>query len=252
MPKVEFVDTDLSSWIAPRQTPPRSVGHHVSDVLVRMLKIASRKFDHYGKTEAEGGIPLATREAMWKMGFVWEDVMADILRQQLTTPDDGHVLPAVELELDGVYGTPDRIIYRPHAPHIRLEETKVTWMSNRDISGHPKLILQMPKFAYWVLQMKTYAAMLSRPDVANRVCGGYLFAEPIEPTCILRALFVNNDYKSFLPAPTCWRIEWTVDELMAHWTMMLEFLAREKAAAAQQEPHDGQSDTADPTEFPGA
>jgi hypothetical protein len=227
VPEIKFIDTDLSQWIAPRVTPPRSAGHHVSDVLVRMLKIASRKFDHYGKTEADGGIPLETRETMWRIGFLWEDVMTDVLNRQLTAPEDGRVLPAVELELDGLYGTPDRIIYRPEAPRWRLEETKVTWMSTRDIAGDPKLVLRVPKFAYWTLQIKTYAAMMSHPDVANRVAGGNMFATPTAPTCILRALFVNNDYRQFLPVPVCWSISWSLDELAAHWSMMRSFLETE-------------------------
>jgi hypothetical protein len=262
MPQIEFVDEDLGRWIAPRVTPPRSAGHHVSDVLVRMLKIASRKFDHYGKTEAEGGIPLETREAMWKLGFIWEDVMADILRQQLAGPADGIVLPAAELVRDGIYGTPDRVILRMLDPGWQLEETKVTWMSTREISATPNLILEVPKFAYWTLQIKTYASMIADPSVRM---AAWAFTRPgfadsrsdialdrfldwTPPICVLRSLFINADYKKFLPTPICWKIQWSLEELNAHWSMMRSFIERE---TAQQEPPNVERRNPDPTEFPG-
>jgi hypothetical protein len=112
-------------------------------------------------------------------------------------------------------------------------------MSTREILGDPRLILEKPKFAYWVLQLKTYASMIMNPDVRFAAFGWTpkavrnnipieAFTEPEAPTCILRSLFVNNDYKSFQPAPKCWKINWSLDELTAHWTMIREFLADEE------------------------
>ncbi len=240
MPEISYIDVNLEDWLRARETPPRSEGHHVSDVVVRLLQAASRKFDHYGKDEAI----TETRRTMFHLGFTWEDVIAEVLQQQLKADPGALVLPSTEISLDGIAGNPDRVIYgrglmfADAVSEWRIEETKVTWMSTREILGDPRLILEKPKFAYWVLQLKTYASMISDPEVRRRAFhrndGNYYdipddaFVGHIAPTCILRSLFVNNDYKSFQPAPKCWRIDWSLDELTAHWTMIREFLADEE------------------------
>lgn len=272
MPEVSFVDTNIADWLKPRETPPRSEGHHVSDVIVRVLQAASRKFDHYGKDK--GQEPDQSTQARWYMGFTWEDVISRVLIQQLRDDPGGLVLPPAELAggrgAHRLYGTPDRVIYGDSLLYAstdskwRIEETKVTWMSNREVTAAPRLILEIPKFQYWTLQLKTYAAMLA--DVEARAAafffpwaegmGGPIpddaFRQPEPPVCLLRAIFVNSDYKGYKPTPLCWRIDWSLDELAAHWAMIRGFLEDEAAAAAaapQQEPPNERTEPADAPEF---
>lgn len=268
MPDISFVDTNIADWLKPRETPPRSSGHHVSDVIVRVLQAASRKFDHYAKDK--GQQPDQSTQARWYIGFTWEDVISRVLIEQLAVDPGGRILPARELAFGTgahqIFGTPDRIIYGDSLLYAstqskwRIEETKVTWMSNRDVTAAPELILQIPKFQYWTLQLKTYATMLAHPEcralafhrpptavvdmfnlTADMPDEAFTDLEP--PTCILRAIFVNSDYKGYKPSPLCWRIDWSLPELAAHWAMIRGFLEDEALAAlaATQESHGSES-----------
>jgi hypothetical protein len=156
------------------------------------------------------------------------------------------------LELDGIYGTPDRLIAEPDGSDdptlddYRLidEELKFTWMSckpllmpellAKDTARRPEKpedwiaegLIDDPKFSYWLLQAKTYAAMLwlkrMRPIIQYDSAKLVLrpepdFDPPLTPLTRLRALFINGAYRDELAIPAAFEIEWTPEELTAWW-----------------------------------
>lgn len=237
--KIKFLDHDVRSWITPRVIPPRTVGRHVSEVVVKMLQaLPGRKYDRYGRA-ADGD-----RKATFEVGYLWEDV----LRKRVDTPAGYIHVHDQEISRGGIYGTPDRILWHDGNLRFTLEETKATWMSARGLDTRPEALLENTKFTYWLLQSKTYAAMLLRYVVFTDTGAPVLVAlpddgilaelhtaagaaiqmrrkHPFPPLVNIRALFMNGDYRGTLATPACWQIEYTADELEDWWSSIVQFVA---------------------------
>lgn len=225
MPIVSFLDPDIRTWITDREKPARTDGPHVSRVITSMLKAAMpEKFAKYGNA-ADGA-----RESLFELGYAWEDVLAVALRERVILEPGVILMPAQELARDGIYGTPDRVLYDENRDCWIVEELKATWYSCKGLDADPGAILENTKFTYWTLQVKTYAAMLSvlPPGYATNP----LFSRPAmmalrrPPIARIRSLFVNGnyDYKAQTDQrarPMCWQIEWTPTELDDWWAAVV-------------------------------
>lgn len=206
---MQIIETSLTpeiyrQWLSPRDVPPRSPGIHVSDVL-RELLVAIGRYEE----RAEGEMP---NETMWDLGFAWEDVLGRVLADRMAGAENEQRLPQMELERDGIYGSPDGVLMNGlarkgmdgtillHQEEIFIEETKLTWMSSRNSLDSPKLLP-------YVLQGKTYCAMAGCNVVR------------------IRAFFVNGDYsyttKGPNPIPREWYVRFNDRELEEWWVGFL-------------------------------
>lgn len=237
---IRAIDAHLDTWIARRVTPPRSAGQHVSTIVTDMLKsLPVKRYEKWGRQSGDN-----ERHPMHEAGYAWEDALAKVLADR---PVAGcYLLPVTELELDGIYGSPDRLIVEKldgQPPRLIDEEIKFTWMSCkpllRDPGARPTMtedwitdgLTDDPKFAYWLLQAKTYAAMLwlgaYGVRMAETQASGWgpqswvLVPDSPNfshlPITRLRALFINGAYKDELAIPGAFEIEWTPEELTSWW-----------------------------------
>ena len=126
-----------------------------------------------------------------ELGKAFEYALAASMAED--SPD--RYLQPGELELDGMFGTPD--IY--NATDNAIEEIKLTWMStNNEVDGK--------KFwRYWT-QIKAYCHMW----------GTHIGR--------LHTLFIMGDYRyqqgTGGPVYKCWEQVFTQDELEENWTML--------------------------------
>ncbi len=243
---VKAIDAGLDQWIAKRVTPPRTEGQHVSVVLTDMLKsLPGKKYATWGKKRDDD------RDPMWEGGYAWEDVLAKALADR-TVAEQGVPVESGELALDNIFGTPDRLFAQPGADgSYRLvdEEAKFTWMSCKELlhdpdkrpetieDWNPMGLLSDVRFTYWLLQGKTYAAMLyinrlvplfgydgkgHYPGTTDfmrlSACGND--DEIPTPLVRLRALFINGAYRDALAIPAAFELEYTPDELTSWWTVV--------------------------------
>jgi len=245
--KISFLDHDVASWIKPRETPPRTVGLHVSDVLVRMLKaLPGKKYDRYGRA-VDG-----ERKPAFEVGYLWEDVIREHLQQRVEVPQGYTLIPPTEISRGGLYGSPDRLLWHDQTFRFTDDETKATWMSCNGLDARPEALTENAKFTYWLLQSKTYAAMLLRYTTMPNDAGGVdLVALPDDvvvsdlygggigpgvatllherraidtpPIVNIRALFLNGDYRGTLATAMCWQLEYTADELEDWWSAVMAF-----------------------------
>lgn len=187
-----LLPADVSEWIEARQSPPRSDGHHVSTLCLGMLKaIAPEKYAEWGRDDDP-------RKSIYEMGWIWEDLMREMLVDKVVE-HDCHVLDAQhEIERDGIFGTPDRLLLHIESGDLIVQETKVTWKRYKDA-------IDDPKFTYWVMQVKTYCAMLG----ATRAR--------------IRALFINELYSGKFVIPACWELRWQPHELDEWWQSVSNF-----------------------------
>lgn len=260
--KIHPIDAGLDQWIAQRVTPPRTAGLHVSVVLTDMLKsLPGKKYETWGRTRADD-----ERDPMWEAGYLWEDVLAKALADR---PVPGcHLIAPFELELDGIYGTPDRLLVETgrdgtDPPRIVDEEVKFTWMSCKELlvdpSKRPETVADwLPagltadvKFTYWLLQAKTYAAMLylngyrvncHHADYECSTDTGWSVNRWSEksplttPLIRLRALFINGAYRGDLAIPGAWEIEYTAEDLETWWRMFRDHAHRLTSPAVPDGP----------------
>lgn len=206
---------DYQQWLTPRDTPPRTAGIHVSDVLRDMLV-------EIGRYEKESTF----NDVRGDLGFAWEDVLSAQLAQRMATSRGEQRLPMLEYERDGIYGSPDGVLLADTAQHAFdsggvlvpvvaagegfVEETKATWMS----STHS---LDSPKLLPWVLQGKTYCCLVGCHALR------------------IRAFFVNGNYKygdeGTGPVVREWWVRFTqrdLDEWWAGFTRRAEKLRTER------------------------
>lgn len=191
---VTRLPSGIEQWIAQRTGPSRSKGFHVSVVILAMLKeIAPRKYAGYGEGKSD-------REPIYELGYVWEDLLGTILTERVMLESGEYLLSEqTEIQLDGIYGTPDRIVLGTDGAPI-LEETKLTWKWYVED-------LESPKFLYWLLQVKTYCAMIG----ATRAR--------------IRALFINELHAGSFVVPGCWELTYEPHELTEWWQSVVRFAA---------------------------
>lgn len=247
--KISFLNHDVASWIKPRETPPRTEGLHVSEVLVKMLKaLPGKKYDRYGRA-VDG-----ERKPAFEVGYLWEDVIREHLQERVETPAGHSLIPPTEITRGGLYGSPDRLLWHEQDFRFTVDETKATWMSSNGLADRPEALMENPKFTYWNLQAKTYAAMLLRytalpavrrpgfdvdlvalpddavtslrsmaPFIGDHMLVRERRAIDTPPLVNIRALFLNGDYRGTLATAMCWQIAYTADELEDWWTSIVAF-----------------------------
>jgi hypothetical protein len=189
------------AWLRERDAPPRTPGIHVSDVLRRMLV-------DIGRYEKDA----VFNDVRGDLGFAWEDVLSTVLAGRMAD-ESGYVrLPMMELERDGIYGSPDGVLLDAATDEFFIEETKATWMSATHAIDSPKLLP-------WVMQGKTYCCLAGCTRLR------------------IRAFFVNGNYKFDGAGPTVreWWITFTARELAEWWsafTRMADKIRREQVETA--------------------
>ena len=123
------------------------------------------------------------------LGFIWEWIISDYLTWAGIDCDR-----CGELELDGVYLTPDAI----NLSDWTLEEWKCTWKtSNKDIAAGD--------FERWLWQTQSYAYAIWK------ITGNFV------PSATIRVFFVRGDYKEFWPQVRFWKIHFTEVGLQENW-----------------------------------
>lgn len=190
---ITAIESGIETWIAERETAPRSEGQHVSTIILAMVKeLVPKKYAGYGNSTND-------REAIYEIGYMWEDLLGGVLSERAMLQQGETLLQAqMEICLDNIYGTPDRIVIAADGSVI-VEETKATW---KWFTGE----LDSVKFLYWILQVKTYCAMI-----------GALKAR-------IRALFINEiGHSDKFVVPGCWELDFEPEELAEHWASVKSF-----------------------------
>lgn len=193
---IQQIPSGIETWIEARVSPPRSEGQHVSVIVLAMLKeLVPKKYGSYGGTAND-------REATFEIGYLWEDLLGSILSERVMLAQGETLLSSqTELCLDGIYGTPDRIVLDADGAVI-IEETKATWKWYTTD-------LELAKFLYWIVQVKTYCAMV-----------GALKAR-------IRALFINEiGHSDNFVVPGCWELTFDAHELAEHWDSVKSYARR--------------------------
>jgi hypothetical protein len=249
MATVRILPADVESWIGARASAPRSEGHHVSRLVLGMLQaIHPRKYGSWGK----GG----DREPQYEPGYIWEDLLSTALANNPAyTLAEDYLGSQIEIVAGGVFGTPDRISWQRSGRRLIVDECKATWYSFRTLEAKGpegrdgENIVDNPTFAYWVLQAKTYAAMLwvagytvaragptwlglVREDVFNEYPGieegdpAFVVESQAAPPLVrVAALFLNGSYRGDRARPFRCEIEWSAAELEAWWQNVQSFAA---------------------------
>lgn len=229
--EITFLQNDIEFWIQARRTPPRTDGLHVSVLVLAMLQEVSKHF----RTWNRGDRP--ERNSIYEMGYAWEDALAGALAARAKYEPHEKLIRPKELELDHIYGTPDRLLYDSEQGRLVDEEIKLTWMSCKGIEGQPDDITTAIKFQYWLMQKKCYLAMLhfgyaygpgnntlirrNRYIMPSRRATMIVPTEP--PIGRVRALFVNGSYTGDLAKPLGWELKYTAEELSTFWASVLRF-----------------------------
>lgn len=184
----EFRSMVLAYPQTPGPVPARSSGVHVSDIIrdidnTLLHKGQRQKYDELSPSEK------LRMGAHTSMGWAWEEVVRHALRA--VRPKIEGVVPAGELTLDGIHGTPDGIFESEWA----LDEFKATWRS----SSRPL----DPDFWSWLVQMKAYCKMLQMSRA------------------YLSVFWVCGDYRESGPFTQQFRIEFSQLEIDDNWDMLL-------------------------------
>jgi hypothetical protein len=251
MATVRILPSDVESWLGRRESAPRSEGHHVSRIVLGMLQeIHRRKYGEWGKS--------GDREPQFEPGYIWEDLLSEALaKNPAITLGEQFLGTQIEISAGGIFGTPDRQSWNPATRRIIVDECKATWYSFRklevkDLAKTPdakdgERIVDEPTFAYWILQAKTYAAMLwagkyrvavhpggwhglvredvflEYPGIEDEVFTVEDQAAP--PLVRVAALFLNGSYRGDRAKPFRCEIEWEAAELDAWWQNVQSFVA---------------------------
>lgn len=181
----------------------RSEGWHVMEI-VEDLELAW--LDAREKAMRMGADPNAFTEEdldqFAMVGFLWEWGIGAWLNDaafqnqilKLCGEEEVKLIHPGELELDGIFGTPDDLDVRGRA----LEEWKATWISAR----HDIRV----KKRRWIIQAMAYCWMLG----VNKA--------------VLRVFFLNGRYEKYqmgAPIVRFYRFRWTDQELEENWQMIV-------------------------------
>lgn len=172
--------------------PDRSEGLHASRI-IQALKVGLGK-------QKESDITHDQLEEFGTIGFLWERVLELTLASLVVDSNPGRYCRLGELELDGIYLTPDYAdldFCSDGSNVLGLEEWKCSWSSYRkgdDLEKH---------FWHWLTQIKGYCHALE----INRAR--------------LRCLFIAGDWKGDI-TPRCrqFEFEFTSMELRDNWSML--------------------------------
>lgn len=219
---IRFLPPQVDDWILAREKPARSAGYHVSGVILAMLKkLDPSKYGKYSNDAPDDG-----KKALWELGYLWEDVLSAVLADRLKDGRHGErPIGRLELERDGVFGSPDQILLRDADGRLIIEESKATFTSCAKAEGRaeqpdPNVIASAKEFRSWVWQARTYAAMAHTYQIRD----GRRTLPVVAPLVRIRALFLRGDYASRLVVPLCWELDHTAEELEQWWATVREFV----------------------------
>ncbi len=160
----------------------RSPGLHLGQILAELNEARGNKYVSSDE---------ATKQIYFSMGFIWEQVLAQVLVDTAIKRSAGILVRPGEFHLDGIAMSPDAIDLTDYA----LEEYKATWMSSsNEIDG--------PKFWVWMKQMQCYCKAIGTR------------------TARLRVFFVVGDWKGSGPQVKAWQFEFTEREIDETWQMV--------------------------------
>jgi len=161
----------------------RSEGVHVGGIIKYILSTIDP--ETYDRT-----ITHETRQ-YWELGFTWELAVSRALveRYLVKTP---HLVVQLELEHDGVFGTPDAFDTKKWV----LYEMKLTKMSsNRDISD--------VKVRHWLWQIKAYLKMLEAQEAYIVAC------------------YIMGNYRDVPLEVRMWHLRFSQHEIDVNWRMLM-------------------------------
>jgi len=179
----EIPNIDSEEWSL--DTHERSEGLHLSHILESMELSMGVKRD--GKWD---------KNALYTAGFLWERVLKFVILKERY--DSGALNPVGELQLEGVYLTPDGVDIAEFWVH---EEWKATYKSMRHDPAE--------YYRYW-WQIKAGCYAL-QTNLAR-----------------LRVWFIMGDYRGSGPQWKSWDVEFTSRELKENWDSILNFAKKEK------------------------
>ena len=176
----------------------RSKGLHVSDV----LRYIDNAVVHPGKRQPYGELSRLEKRNMGyrtEMGFIFE-AMVDLEhkareRQRAKNKYRGVLLQA-EMELDGIFLTPDCYVQDT----CTVEEYKATWTSSQ------RWTHKDPEESYWYW-------------FASTMC--YCFAHGTN-LCDIYVFWVNGDYRGMGPNVQRYSLYYSDEELESNWMMVLK------------------------------
>ena len=166
----------------------RSEGVHISQIIHKLAV----GLGHYEPREDGAEISDAVRARM-ELGNTMERAWIDRLKEHWP---GRYVVPG-ELELDGLFGTPDLVDVEDEG----VEEFKFTWMSSRNGPDDEKMWK-------YLVQLKAYCRMMRTGLGRLRVC------------------FVNGTWRwedkeeGFAPVYRVWEFEFSRRELERNWEML--------------------------------
>jgi len=181
---VEPLEMRLNSEDFSDAAGQRSAGLHLSTIIDE-LNLA-RGGTKYPETD------MATKQAYFATGFVWEQILKMIFRDTAVKAKEGILVRPGEFRLKGIAMSPDAIDLSDYA----LEEYKATYLS----SDRP---IDDPCFWPWFVQMKCYARAIGTR------------------TARLRVWFVVGNWKGSGPQVKAWTIHFTDRDVEEAFQMCL-------------------------------
>lgn len=166
-------------------TSTRTEGIHLSNIIKWIL--TNLDPDTYKQGEISPEL-----RALWEMGFIWEDAIADAMVRRYERSTSRMVVQQ-EVLMDGVYMTPDAFDLRAWLLH-EYKFTRIS--SDRPITD--------VKFRHWLWQAKSYLR----------------FYSATEAHVIVMHVMGNYRDKQF-PVAKRWVLEFSHQEIEANWRMIL-------------------------------
>lgn len=122
---------------------------------------------------------------LMELGFIWERALEMAWRDLLG-------IRPPQICLDNIWLSPDYVKY---GDEIVITESKLTKKSSRDFDPSAQM--------RWIMQIKAYCYSVGAK------------------TAELHVLFVNGDYKGYLPKYRVWKLSFTELELEENWQMII-------------------------------
>lgn len=181
---------------------PRSPGCHAGG-LIRDISNTVIKPGKRGDPHLLSGAERKRMGMYTEMGFIWELMVEHWLRpRMLGRRAHLGVIQQAEIELDGVFMTPDALCI----PDRCLEEYKATWMSDR--RGEPERFFDKENFWEWGAQSKAYLK-------------GYQQYFGFIDTVRIFVYWVNGNYRDSGPYCRMYTWKFTALEIQQNWDMLI-------------------------------
>lgn len=170
----------------------RTPGVHVTDLTMLQM----RAIDPTWMTEEYDP---KTRENWMHAGFLWERMISRVFQPS-------RVMRCGEIVLDKVIGSPDwlELATIGNDEYLVVGESKATWKSARGFDDPtPAAGLDDFRFLHWKMQIMAYCHMANVPHA------------------IMHILFINSDYKAFIPEIRSYVLHFSQRELDENWQRLI-------------------------------